>query len=65
MDVRGNMQVINALVPQAEMLKYTNDIKSITAGRGLYTVSFSHYEEVPQKMASTIIAQAQEKKEKG
>lgn len=61
MDVRGSMQVVKALVPQAEMLKYANDLKSITAGRGMYTMSFSHYEEVPQKIASTIIAQAQEK----
>lgn len=63
MEVRGKMQVIKALVPQAEMLKYANDLKSITAGRGGYTMSFSHYEEVPQKIASTIIAQAQKSKE--
>jgi len=59
MDIRGKSQVVKAQVPLAEMFKYANDLRSITGGRGLYTMRFSHYEEVPHKIASTIISQYQ------
>ncbi len=62
MDVKGNLQIIKAQVPQSEMFKYANDLRSITGGRGTYTMRFSHYEEVPTKITSTIISQYQEKK---
>lgn len=59
MDVKGKSQLVKAQVPLAEMFKYANDLRSITGGRGLYTMRFSHYEEVPHKIASTIISQYQ------
>jgi elongation factor G len=62
MDTKGKLQVVKAKVPQAEMFTYANDLRSITAGRGTYSMRFSHYEEVPYKIASTIIAQYQASK---
>jgi len=57
-DVRGKNQVIRAKVPLAEMFRYATDLRSMTQGRGFYTMKFSHYEEVPQKIAERIIAQS-------
>jgi elongation factor G len=57
MDIKGRSQIVKAQVPLSEMFKYANDLRSITGGRGLYTMRFSHYEEVPHKIASTIISQ--------
>jgi elongation factor G len=58
----GNRQKILALVPMAEMLTYANQLNSITSGRGIYTMEFSHYEEVPSHLAQKIIAQRSESK---
>ncbi len=62
MDIKGKSQIIKAKAPQAEMFTYANDLRSLTGGRGSYTMRFSHYEEVPHKIASTIIAQYQASK---
>jgi len=59
MDIKGKSQIVKAQVPLAEMFKYANDLRSITGGRGIYTMRFSHYEEVPHKIASNIISQYQ------
>lgn len=59
MEVKGRTQVLKAQVPLAEMFKYANDLRSITGGRGTYTMRFSHYEEVPHKVAQPIIQQYQ------
>jgi len=59
MEAKGRAQVVKAKVPLAEMFKYANDLRSMTGGRGMYTMRFSHYEEVPHKIASTIISQHQ------
>jgi elongation factor G len=59
MDVKGKSQILKAIVPLAEMFTYANDLRSLTGGRGTYTMRFSHYEEVPHKIASGIIAQYQ------
>jgi len=61
---RGNYQVIQANVPMAEMLKYAPDLKSMTGGRGTFTMEFSHYEEVPAQLSEKVIAQAKKEKEK-
>jgi elongation factor G len=45
----------------AEMLTYANQLHSLTSGRGLYSMEFSHYEEVPAHLAQKIIAEKQEK----
>lgn len=59
MDVKGKLQIVLAQVPLSEMFKYANDLRSITGGRGVYTMRFSHYEETPHKIASTIISHYQ------
>ncbi|MGH2468624.1 MAG: elongation factor G [Chloroflexota bacterium] len=51
-------QVIHAHVPMAEMLTYATDLRSITQGRGTYTMEFLNYEEMPQHMAQKVIAEA-------
>lgn len=59
----GGNQKILALVPMAEMLTYANQLHSITSGRGLYSMEFSHYEEVPGHLAQKIIAEKEKKAE--
>lgn len=49
--------VIQAQAPLAEVLRYAVDLRSITQGRGTFTMEFSHYEEVPPQIAQKIIAQ--------
>jgi elongation factor G len=56
MTARGNSQVINAKVPLAEMFGYATDLRSKTQGRATYTMQFSGYEEVPNSLATEIIA---------
>ncbi len=63
MDNVGGKSVVTAQVPQSEMLRYGNDLRSMTGGRGVYTVEFSHYEQVPPHLAQEIIAAAQKEKE--
>jgi len=55
MDAKGGSQVIKALVPMAEVLKYASDLTSMTSGRGIFSMEFSHYEEVPAHIADKII----------
>ena len=57
-EAKGRNQVIRALVPQAEVLRYAVDLESLTAGRGAFSLSFAHYEEVPGNLAEKIIAEA-------
>lgn len=59
----GNKQVIEALVPLAELLNYANDLNSITQGTGEFKMEFSHYEPVPLKIAEKIVQNAQVSKE--
>jgi len=62
MNPEDGSNVIEAQVPQAEILRYTIDLRSITQGRGSFTVDFSHYEEVPPNITQKIIAERQAKK---
>jgi elongation factor G len=55
-------QRIRALVPQAEMTRYAIDLRSMTGGRGVFTMMFDHYEEVPSHLADKIIAEEQKEK---
>ncbi|MEK6581839.1 MAG: elongation factor G [Nitrospirota bacterium] len=58
-------QKIAALVPMSELLTYANQLHSLTSGRGLYSMEFSHYEEVPAHQAQKVIAEkTAQKKEK-
>ncbi|MCM8772070.1 MAG: elongation factor G [Candidatus Omnitrophica bacterium] len=59
----SNFQIIKAQVPLAEMLNYTNELRSITSGKGTFSMEFSHYEEVPPHIASKIIEQRKKEKE--
>ena len=56
-EARSKNQTIIAQVPLAEMFRYATDLRSMTGGRGSYTMRFSRYEEVPAKISQTIIAQ--------
>ena len=49
-------QCIRANVPEAEVLRYSTDLRSMTGGRGTYTLKFSHYDELPEHVASGLIA---------
>ncbi len=60
--VRG-YTIIKAQAPLAEVQRYATDLRSITQGRGVYTMTLSHYEQVPSHIAEQIIAQAQREKE--
>ncbi|GAB4435086.1 MAG: elongation factor G [bacterium] len=62
---KANSQIIRAKVPMAEILKYANDLKSLTSGRAMFTVRFSHYEEVPTHLSEKIIQQAKKEKAEG
>ncbi len=62
MNPEDGRNVIEAQVPQAEILRYAIDLKSITQGRGSFTAGFSHYEEVPPQIAQKIIAERQARK---
>jgi elongation factor G len=54
---------IHAKVPQAEIMRYTIDLRSKTGGRGFFKVSFSHYEEAPAHVQEKVVAEAHKAKE--
>ncbi|WP_273853987.1 elongation factor G [Guptibacillus spartinae] len=58
MTARGNAQVINAFVPLSEMFGYATTLRSRTQGRGTYTMTFDHYEQVPKSISEEIIKKA-------
>ncbi|WP_010095775.1 elongation factor G [Ornithinibacillus scapharcae] len=55
MEARGQLQVVKAFVPLAEMFGYATALRSNTQGRGQYTMHFDHYEEVPKSISEEII----------
>ncbi len=63
--IGGGKQRINALVPQAEVARYVIDLRSMTGGRGAFTMTFSHYEEMPSQLASKVIEEYRKAKEEG
>ncbi len=63
MDSNGTNQVIKGQVPLAEILKYAPDLRSMTSGRGNFTYTESHYEEVPAYIAEKIIAESKKEEE--
>jgi elongation factor G len=54
---KANSQVIKAQVPMGEVLKYAPELRSMTSDRGLFTMEFSHYEEVPPHLTAKILAE--------
>ena len=63
MEKDGNMQCIKANAPLAEMYRYAIDLRSMTQGRGSFTMEFARYEELPQNLAEKVIAAAKAEKE--
>ena len=59
---KANSQVIRAVVPMSEVLAYSNDLKSMTSDRGLFSTEFSHYEDVPTHLAAKVVAESQAEK---
>jgi elongation factor G len=55
-DTRGNAQVVNAMVPLANMFGYVNQLRSMSQGRAQYTMQFDHYAQVPQAVAEEVQA---------
>lgn len=64
MNPDGGINIIDAHAPMAEVLRYATDLKSITQGRGTYTMEFAHYKEVPGNIMQKIIADHQAEKAK-
>jgi elongation factor G len=62
-DALGKSQVVRCQVPLAEVLRYSSDLRSITSGRGQFTMKVSHYEEIPAAIAEKVISES--KKEMG
>jgi elongation factor G len=56
MSPESGVTIIEAMVPQSEIMRYAMDLRAITQGRGTFTMEFSHHEEVPQNLAQKIIA---------
>jgi elongation factor G len=56
-EARGRLQIVKAFVPLAEVLRYSSDLRSITSGRGQFTMRMSSYEEVPSVIAEKVIAE--------
>ena len=63
MDSKGRNQIVRAHVPMSEVLKYAPDLRSITGGRGMFTMKHSHYDEVPSHLQDQLVAEVQKEKE--
>jgi elongation factor G len=53
-DMRGNANVVNAMVPLMNMFGYVNNLRSFTQGRATFTMQFDHYEQVPPNVAAEV-----------
>ncbi len=63
MDSFGDLQVLKASIPMDEVKNYETELKSMTGGRGSYTMELSHYDVVPSHLTQAIIAQAKKEAE--
>lgn len=63
MDSKGKNQVIKANVPIAEFLTYAPDLRSMTGGRGMFSMEFSHYDEIPAQIAQKLVEEINKSKE--
>jgi len=63
MEPAGDIQKIRAQVPLAEVLKYSQELRSMTGGRGNFSMEFSHYQEAPSNISQKIVAQAKPEEE--
>jgi elongation factor G len=55
MSQRSDAQVVRAMVPLSEMFGYSTTLRSMTQGRAIYTMQFSHYDETPKSISEKII----------
>ncbi|MBR9982488.1 MAG: elongation factor G [Desulfatitalea sp.] len=63
MDSAGKYQVINAEVPMSEFLTYAPDLRSMTGGRGIFSMEFERYDEVPAQIAERLLVEIRNQKE--
>jgi elongation factor G len=56
METRPGVQLIQVFVPMAEMFGYATDLRSLTQGRGTYTMHFGRYDEVPKTIGEEVVA---------
>ena len=63
MDTLGEMQVVKAQAPLAEVQRYSTELRALTGGEGFYTVEMSHYDPVPSNIAQQIAAAAKREEE--
>ena len=63
-EIKGNFSQVKALVPLSEMFNYATHLRSMTAGRGTYTMEPATYQPVPQHLADEILREAREKRAK-
>ncbi len=62
-EAKGKKEIIRVNIPLSEMFKYPNDLRSMTGGRGSYSMKFSHYEQAPARVTEQIIAQKQQQQQ--
>jgi elongation factor G len=62
MEARAGMETVKAQVPLSEMFKYASELRSMTQGKGSYSMKFGHYEQVPGKIAQSIIEKHEQEK---
>ena len=54
MEAKGNAQIIKAFIPLSGMFGYASSLRSISAGRGTFSMQFSHYEQVPESIVAKM-----------
>jgi elongation factor G len=61
-DADGPFQTVKALVPARELYRYSNTLRALTAGRGIHSEAFDHYQEMPRDMEQKVIEEAKKRK---
>jgi elongation factor G len=61
-DSEGKLQIVKAQCPLSEMFRYAIILRSMTSGRGTFTMEYSHYEEVPAEIARKVIEAAEKER---
>lgn len=64
MDSKGHFQIVKAKVPLSELDRYATTLRSKTSGRGIFSMTFSHYEPVPKELVTKIVEESKKAKEK-
>jgi elongation factor G len=64
MDQEGDLHVVRAEVPQAELFRYSTDLRSLTQGAGSFRMQYSRYEQVPSHLVEDVVKKAKAEAEK-